>query len=348
MKVLITGAAGFLGFHLSHRFAQGNHNLLLVDIAKFVKREYPTGCMFKQADIRDISEMNSLFKKDIDCVIHAAAALPLLKPQDIFDINVSGTENILTLSLRYKIKHFIFISSTAVYGIPQTHPIYENTPLEGVGPYGKSKIKGEKLCDQFRKKGLIITIIRPKTFVGTHRLGVFEMLFDWVKDGKKIPVIGSGENQYQLLDVEDLVDSIYQITVLSKRERLNDVFNVGAERFGTVRDDLNALFAYAHSQSTVLKTPSFLIKKILYVLEIFKLSPLYSWVYETADKDSYVSIEKIKKTLSWRPRYSNSECLIKAYQWYLDHYDEIKSHSSGKTHTVAWNQGILKFFKKFL
>ena len=78
------------------------------------------------------------------------------------------------------------------------------------------------------------------------------------------------------------------------------------------------------------------------------LSPLYQWVYDTADKDSFVSIEKLEQTLNWSPKYSNAEALIKSYEWYQAHYTEVKSRKSGVTHTVGWKQGALGIIKKFL
>ena len=107
------------------------------------------------------------------------------------------------------------------------------------------------------------------------------------------------------------------------------------------------MFDYAKSGSKIFPTPAFFIKKALWLFEKLKLSPLYQWVYDTADKDSFVSINKLTRALDWQPKYSNSQALIKAYQWYLDNYDEIKSHPAGITHRVGWKQGILGFFKKF-
>jgi nucleoside-diphosphate-sugar epimerase len=234
-----------------------------------------------------------------------------------------------------------------VYGIPKKHPIYETDPVQGVGPYGESKILAEKTCFEAIKKGLNVTIIRPKTFVGTHRLGVFEILFDWIHDGKKIPMLGSGNNRYQLLDVDDLVEAI-ALFLEKQTDKYNGAFNIGAEKFNTVNKDLGELFKYAHSGSKIIATPAFLIKKILWLFEKLKLSPLYQWVYDTADKDSFVSIKKLTKTLDWHPRFSNSEALIKAYQWYLDNYEVIKSRKTGTTHTVGWKQGILGIIKKIM
>ncbi len=347
MKVLITGGAGFLGMHLANFLANKGLQTTLLDIGGYDKSEYPKDCLFITGDIRD-KKVASHTLKGNDIVIHAAAALPLWKKEDIFAVNVDGTNNLLEAAFKQKIRHFVFISSTAVYGIPKKHPVYEDDPLIGVGPYGESKIAAEKLCRKYREKGLVVTIVRPKTFVGTHRLGVFEILFDWVKDGKKIPVVGSGKNRYQLLDVDDLVEAIYLLIESKDSKRINNTFNVGAEKFRTVKQDLQELFDYAGSGSTIISTPAFLVKKTLFVLEKLRLSPLYKWIYETADKDSYVSIKRLKKTLNWRPKYSNGQALIKAYQWYLDNYQDVKSKTPGITHTVGWKQGILGVVKKLL
>lgn len=345
MSVLITGGAGFLGLHLALFFHKKGYRLTLLDINKFDKKEYPKGSVFLRGDIRNKKKMSEILG-GVDIVIHAAAALPLWKREDIFAVNVDGTSNLLEASLRNKVKHFIYISSTAVYGVPKKHPVYENDPLVGVGPYGESKIQAEQVCEEYRRKGLLVTVVRPKTFLGTHRLGVFEILFDWIRDGKKIPVIGSGNNRYQLLDVDDLVEATYRLIKLGVFA--DDTYNIGAKEFGTVKKDLGQLFAYAKSGSTIMPTPAFLVKGTLFILEKLRLSPLYKWVYATADKDSFVSINKLTKTLKWHPRYSNSQAMIKAYRWYLGNYTDIKSRAPGITHTVGWKQGILGIIKRFL
>lgn len=345
MKILITGGAGFLGLHLASSSSKKNHKLTLLDIHRFEKSEYAKDFRIKICDVRNKRKLDSLIR-DQDIVIHAAAALPLWKEKDIYTTNTNGTRNILELAKKHKVKRVIYISSTAVYGIPKKHPILESDARVGVGAYGKTKILAENLCFQSIKEGLNVTIIRPKTFVGTGRLGVFEILFDWIHDGKKIPVLGNGNNKYQLLDVDDLVKAIYAFCLKNKKS-YNDVFNIGAENFGTVRNDLQKVFDFANSGSKIFPVPAFFLKKALWFFEKIGVSPLYQWVYDTADKDSFVSIEKIKKTLKWKPKYSNSQALIKSYRWYLKNYREIKSRVSGVTHTVGWKQGVLKLFKHF-
>lgn len=319
--------------------------MVLYDIADYQPSDYIAPVNFIKGDVRDYQALKKAMS-GVDAVVHSAAALPLWKPYDIFSTNVQGTALTLQCALSLGIERVIFISSTAVYGVPKKVPIFEDDPLVGVGPYGESKIMAERLCEAFREEGLTVSIIRPKTFIGPGRLGVFEILFDWVREGRRIPVIGSGNNRYQLLDVEDLCEAIW-LTLAKPKEMVNDTFNVGASTFDTVKEDLEEFFKKVGSVSKVIGTPAPLVKWLLRWFEKNGWSPLYKWVYETADHDSYVSIEKIGKRLGWWPKISNVEALVRAYRWYEENYNIIKSRT-GITHRVAWNQGILKLIKRLL
>lgn len=343
MQLAITGGAGFLGYHLALQLQNKFEKILLLDIASINSGEYPVNCEYRNIDIRDIASLNQSLR-GVDCVIHGAAALPLWKSRDIFNINVGGTENVIKASIQNGIKRMVYVSSTAVYGVPEKHPLFEYDSMVGIGPYGESKIEAEKICEKYRNQ-ICISIVRPKTFIGTGRLGVFQILYDWIENGKRIPIIGNGKNRYQLLEVEDLVDAIHTLLVAPVNVA-NDTFNIGAEIFKTVNEDLGALCNYAKSNARVMKTPAKLVKPILALLEALRLSPLYRWVYGTADKDSFVSIEKVKTKLNWKPKYSNSMALIRSYQWYLDHKNECQG--VGITHRVAWKQGFLGFLKRFM
>lgn len=347
MKVIVTGGAGFLGFHIGQRINELTEykNSVFFDIAPFPPGEYHPEINTIYGDVRDAKQMDEIIKGS-DVVIHCAAALPLWKKKDIFETNVDGMKNVCESCLKYNVDRLIFISSTAVYGVPDVHPIYEHHERVGVGPYGKSKILAEKVCEEYREKGLTISIVRPKSFIGTARLGVFQILYDWVESGCRIPIIGNGKNRYQLFEVEDLVDAIFIIAKLPKNV-INDTFNLGAKEFTTVEEDVGALCEYAKSGARVMRTPSWLVKPVLRFFELLNLSPLYKWIYGTADTDSFVSIEKAEKILGWSPKYSNKEALIRSYQWYLDNKNNIQQ-GSGVTHRIAWKQGILKLFKKIL
>jgi nucleoside-diphosphate-sugar epimerase len=252
---------------------------------------------------------------------------------------------VLDAAKRNKVKRVIQVSSTAVYGIPDHHPLFETDKLDGVGPYGEAKILAEEECLKYRKEGMCVPIIRPKSFIGPERLGVFHVLYDWAKDGRGFPVIGKGNNRYQLLDVEDLCDAIYLTATLDEKI-VNDTFNIGAKEFTTMKEDYQAVLDEAGFGKKIRRTPEQPVIWTLRILEALKLSPLYKWVYETASKDSFVSIEKAEKVLGYKPKFSNKDALIRNYKWYTANLHKFE-HTSGVSHRVPWKQGILAFFKLF-
>jgi nucleoside-diphosphate-sugar epimerase len=340
---LITGGAGFLGINLVRFLLARGHRVRSLDIAPF---DYPERGAIEviQGDIRDPATVERAMT-GVELVVHCAAALPLYATDAIFSTDVEGTRILLESALAHGIDRFIHISSTAVYGIPDHHPIYEDDPLQGVGPYGEAKIQAEQVCLAFRAKGVCVPILRPKSFVGPERLGVFELLYDWAWDGRNFPVLGSGDNRYQLLDVEDLCRAIY-LCATADRNLVNDTFNVGAETFGTMREDFQAVLDRAGRGGRIIGVPARPVIWALKLLERARLSPLYRWVYETAAKDSFVATERIRARLGFVPAYSNREALIRNYDWYVANRDRIRD-TSGISHRVPWKQGILRLAKRF-
>jgi nucleoside-diphosphate-sugar epimerase len=226
-----------------------------------------------------------------------------------------------------------------VYGVPEVHPIPEDAPLVGVGAYGESKIAAEALV---RGSRLPWVIVRPKTFIGRERLGVFEILFDWIREGRRIYTLGKGHNRYQLLAVEDLVDAVVRAAAESAAAR--ETFNIGATEFGTVRSDLQALIDHAGSSSRLQPVPVRPAEIALRGLELMRVSPLAEWHYKTAHKDSFVDVTKAQRLLGWQPRLSNRDGLIQTYDWYLANRGRVGG--AGVTHRVPWNQQALGLLKR--
>jgi nucleoside-diphosphate-sugar epimerase len=344
MKFLVTGGSGFLGINLIRYLHSNGHQIKSLDLVDFDYPDMKDKIEPINGDIRNREDAEKAVE-GVDIVVHSAAALPLYTPDEIFSTDIDGTRTMLEAAEKIKVQRFVHISSTAVYGIPDHHPLYETDKLDGVGPYGKAKIQAEEECLKFRQKGMCVPIIRPKSFIGPERLGVFDLLYDWAKDGHGFPMIGNGKNRYQLLDVEDLCDAIYLCCTLDK-EKVNDTFNIGAKEFTTMREDYQAVLDFAGHGKKIKGLPEKPIILTLKVLEAMKLSPLYKWVYETASKDSFVSIEKAEKVLGYKPKYSNKDALIRNYKWYLANHEQFKN-KTGISHRVPWKQGILKAAKVF-
>jgi len=340
---LITGGAGFLGINLCRHLLALGHRVRSMDIAPF---EYPerTVVDVMQADIRDSAAVARAMA-GVDIVVHCAAALPLSSKEEIHSTDVEGTRLLLEVASRQAIARFIYISSTSVYGIPDHHPVCEGDALHGVGPYGIAKISAEHLCLEARERGLCVPILRPKSFVGPERLGVFELLYDWAYEGRNFPVLGSGENLYQLLDVADLCDVIFACATHG-RDAVNDTFNVGAKVFGTMRDNFQSVLDRAGHNKHVVGLPVGPVIALLKLLEVMHLSPLYQWIYETAARESFVSIERIETKLGFNPKFSNRMALIRNYDWYVANRAESLG-KTGVTHRVPWKKGALQLAKWF-
>ncbi|NLF52036.1 MAG: NAD-dependent epimerase/dehydratase family protein, partial [Leptolinea sp.] len=336
--------SGFLSINLvRYLLFHGYKDISGIDLVDFTYPERDQ-ITFLQGDIRDPQAVKKSMR-DSDIVIHTAAALPLYPPEEIYSTQIDGTRILLQQALEYGIKRFIHISTTAVYGIPDHHPLFETDPMSGVGPYGESKIKAEEICQEYRHKGMCIPILRPKSFVGPERLGVFAIFYEWASEGRNFPMIGTGKNRYQLLDVEDLCQVILNCMSLDETN-VNDTFNVGSGEFTTMKQDYQAVLNEAGFGKQIVTLPTAPVVTTLRVLEILKLSPLYPWIYETAAKDSFVSIEKAQKVLAFQPSYSNQAAMLRNYRWYLENKEHMTG-DSGVTHRLPWKQQALKLMKLF-
>jgi len=343
-KILITGGSGFMGINLIRNLInKGYSDIRVIDYADF---EYPEldKIDFILGDIRNKQKVKEAMK-DIDWVVHCAAALPLYSKEEIFTTEIDGTQNLLEEAEKQNVDRFVHTSSTAVYGVPDHHPLYENDKREGVGNYGEAKVKAEDVAMNFREKGMIVPIVRPKSFIGPERLGAFAMFYEWSKDGKNFPLLGKGDNKYQFMDVEDLCEGVYLL--LTKGEKMaNDTYNMGAKEFTTMKEDYQSVLDKAGFGKKIISLPAKPAIWTLRFLEILNLSPLYKWIYETAVEDSFVSIEKAEQKLGWKPKYSNKDALLRNFQWYMENYNEYEN-KSGVSHRVPWKQGALKIAKFF-
>jgi len=339
--ILITGGSGFLGINIVRQFLKRDESVRvfdLVDIDKDVKKDVD----FVKGSITNYNLVRELCK-DVDIVYHTVASLPIAKAgMNYIKVNVKGTYNILQSAYESGVKRFIHISTSAMYGAPTEKqcPINEESPFYPLGHYGKSKSIGEGWCRKYREFGLNVSIVRPRAIIGKERLGIFQILFDWIRRGKKIYIIGNGENLCQFLHIDDLVDACIKL----KKHGAFEDFNIGTDKFNTIGKDLNSLIKHAKTKAKLVPVNPFIAKNSLFILDKLKLSPFVDWHYLTFDNPFYFDVSKAKKMLKWGPKYSNAKMLCDAYDWYIEHRKKADT-TMGVTHRKGLNQGILKLLR---
>ncbi|WP_295678786.1 NAD(P)-dependent oxidoreductase [uncultured Nevskia sp.] len=338
---LVTGGSGFLGINLCRLLLARGYSVRTLDLVPF---DYPERDRVEAivGDVRNPQTVANAMR-GVEFVVHAAAALPLSSHEDIVSTDVEGTNIVLASAFKAGIARVIYISSTSVYGIPDHHPLLETDRLHGVGPYGEAKIAAENHCHRFRNEGHCVPVLRPKSFVGPERLGMFELLYDWAFEARSFPVLGEGNNLYQLLDVEDLCEVILRCVSFDVAE-VADTFNVGAKEYGSMRDNFQTVLDRAGHGRQVVSLPKLPAIMMLRVLEFLQLSPIYQWVYDTAGEESFVSIDKLREKLGFVPKFSNREALIRNYDWYVQHRDEYLG-KTGVSHRLPWKRGALGLAK---
>jgi nucleoside-diphosphate-sugar epimerase len=304
--------------------------------------DLPAGIDFIRADILDPAGV-ALAMQGVDVVHHNAALVPLTKAGSGFwRVNVEGTETALNAAKKAGVKFFIHVSSSAVFGVPASLPITADTPLRPIERYGLSKMEAERRVGRAVESGLPCAIVRPRTIVGPGRLGIFKILYDWIYEGRRIYVIGNGNHLFQFVHSQDLIEFM----VLLAQQRKPGKYNIGAERFGTLRQDLTALIRHAKTPARIVGTPAWLVIFLLEILDLMRMSPLAPWHYKSYHKPFYFDLSQPMKELGWKPRFSNEETFCQSYDWFVAHRNQGGEEDQRSTHRKSVKQGILWVLRK--
>jgi nucleoside-diphosphate-sugar epimerase len=338
-KAMITGGSGYFGSLLMQKLRAQGFKCVVFDLNDAVDR--PADVEFVQGDIRDYASIESA-SKGVDIVFHNVAQVPLAKDVKLFEtVNGLGTENMLKAALSAGVGKVVYTSSSAVFGVPKSNPVTELTPPSPGEEYGLAKYKGELMCKEFSDKGLDVSIIRPRTIMGHGRLGIFQILFEWIREGSNVPVFGSGDNVYQFVHADDLADAC----ILASLRPGSETYNCGTDRFGSMRSVLETLCQHAGTGSKVVGVPMAPAVLGMKITSAIGLSPLGAYHALMYGRSMYFDISKAKAQLNWQPKFSNEEMFIDSYEWYLKNRDEVMSQSGASHHRSAVKQGVLKVVK---
>jgi 2-alkyl-3-oxoalkanoate reductase len=331
--VVVTGSAGMLGSHLVERLRSAGVAIRGVDLRPVPDRP---GLVHHVGDIRDRSVLAAAMA-GADAVVHCAAALPSYPEDQIRPIIVDGTAAVLATAAAAGVGRVVHVSSTAVYGLPKVVPTTEEHPREPVDAYSRAKAEAEVLAERARSEGRLVTVLRPKTFLGPGRMGLFAMLFEWAEEGRHFPVLGRGDVRIQMLALDDLLDGV-QLALGAGPDAANDTYNLAATEFGTLREDFQAVLDAAGHGRRIIGVPAAPALLVLDVLRRLRLSPVYGRLLHKLRNDSYVSTRKAADRLGFRPRLSNQDAIVATYRWWQENRP---TSAAGATSTAPWKQGVL-------
>lgn len=341
MRHLITGGSGFLGSLIARRLLERGEDVTVLDI--WEDRSRPADIRFINCDILD-REGVARAMSGIDVVHHNVALVPLTKSGEKFwDVNVEGSRIAAEEAVNAGVQGFVHMSSSAVFGIPDRLPITTDSPTEPVEIYGRAKLAGEIVVrETLQRAGMPPIVIRPRTILGEARLGIFQILFQWIVENRNVYTIGKGGGPFQFVHADDLMDA-YMLVL--DCEKPGD-YNVGTDRFGTLRQALQNLIEHANSTSKVRALPERASITGLRMLDAMNLSPLAPWHYLTYSHPFYFDTTPLRD-MGWSAAYSNDEMLATSYDWFVAHPEQITGQSDASAHRKAVPQKALALLKKF-
>lgn len=317
---LVAGGSGYFGSVLVRVLFENNWHVRILDLNK---PEFNPSNDYICGDIRDMGTcLNAT--DGVTTVFHNVAQVPLSKNYGMFnEVNVRGTDNLVKAAKINKCTAFVYTSSSAIFGVPQKLPIDANSTYTPVDTYGKTKLAGEVICASYYDSTFSVVIVRPRTIIGLNRLGIFGILFGWVKAGLDICILGKGLDKCQFVDARDLAHGIMRAADLKGLHYLN----LGSLEFGSVREDLTALCVHARSGSSVIAVPDRLFRAVLAGLIKVRLLPLASYHSSMYSRAIYFDSKPAWAKLGYTPKYSNIESLKESYDLYLKQQSYSKSKS---------------------
>jgi nucleoside-diphosphate-sugar epimerase len=297
---LVTGGAGFIGGHLVDRLVKEGYFVRIIDNLSSgnlnnIQRYLSWGKVdFVKGDIRDASFVRKSLD-DIDVVVHLAALtsvpLSVKNPDLAFDINLSGTLNLIRSSIEEKVDRFVFASSCAVCGDPKFLPVNEEAQTNPISPYAESKLLAERYCLGFSARQLLSTVVLrffnvygPRQGMNDYS-GVITRFIEFIKRGLPLVIYGDGSQTRDFVNVKDVVEAV--LTSMKSSKAVGEVFNIGSGNYTSINE----------LAETILKLTGANLQ-------------IHHEKSRAGDiKDSYADISKAEKFLNYEPMVPLSDGL---------------------------------------
>ena len=238
-RILVTGGCGFIGSHLAEKLIQLGYKVTIIDNLSTGRLEniknFKNKLNFYKVDIKDKKKIEKYFK-NIDIVFHCAALADIVpsiqQPEKYYDSNVTGSLNVISSCLKYKIKKIIYTASSSCYGIPESYPTDENEKINPVYPYALTKYLGEQIIMHWSKVYKLSAIsLRLFNVYGprSRTSGTYGAMFGTFLAQKinnlPLTVVGDGKQSRDFTYISDIIDIL---VIASKSKIFSDIFNVGS------------------------------------------------------------------------------------------------------------------------
>lgn len=338
MRAVVTGGSGYFGNVMCEALVTQGHEVVNFDLSPV---DLP-GVRMAVGDIRDRAAIRAACE-GADVVFHNVAQVPLARDPHLFEsVNSAGTAAMLWAAEHAGVRKVVYTSSSAVFGIPESNPVTEQTPPRPLEAYGRAKLDGELLCAAAVTRGLDVTVVRPRTIVGHGRLGIFAILFDWVADGVDVFVFDGGANRYQFVHAADLASAC----LLAGQHPGPSTYNIGAQDFGTMRQTLQALCDHAATGSRVRSLSSRVAAPAMKAASKTGLAPFADYHWLMYARELWFDTSAAQTDLGWQAQHSNEQMICEAYDWFLA--NRATGLSGPSHHRSAVKQGVLGLGKQVL
>jgi UDP-glucose 4-epimerase len=339
--VLVTGGAGFFGDVLKRRLLADDVDCVSIDL-----QPDPTvhpRLRSVRGDIRDAGLLDELFSRHrFDAVFHCAAILAhAVKDKDfLWGSNVDGTAVVARMTAKHGVPKLVFISSNCLWARSFGRPVVEEDEPEPVEIYGRSKWEAERVLERHHGD-FDSVVLRSPTIVDTGRLGLLAILFDFIREGRRVWVVGSGENRYQFVYAPDLADAC----VLAAGVSGSTCYHVGSDDVKPLRQVYEHVIAQAGTGARVASLPEGPVLAAMRVAGALRLSPLGPYHWRMIAEDFMFDTSKIKAELSWKPSMTNEQMLAEAYKGYARDFEEIQSRTDVSAHRQPAKMGAIRLLK---
>ncbi|MBM4344514.1 MAG: NAD-dependent epimerase/dehydratase family protein [Deltaproteobacteria bacterium] len=341
---LVTGGAGYVGAVVVDHLLRAGHGVRVLDRVAAPVWAAQAPDVYLHGDIRD-TRLVATACAGADIVVHCVAHVPLHRDlAEMYSVNVEGTRVLLAAAQAANVAKVVAVSSSAVLGIPDRPIVTEDAPVRPMDPYGEAKAHAEALCREHAARGLDVTVVRPRTVVGPGRLGIFQILFEWLAQGRDLPVLGGGRNVYQFVHGADLADAISR----AARRPGPETYHVGAPEPTTMTEALTALAQHAGTGSRVVSLPRRPAEWAMRATSRLGLSPLGAYHALMYGRSLAFDTAKARRELGWTPACDNHALLADAYDAYLRDRAVVLASGGGSVHRSPVRQGVLAWLPRVL